>query len=121
MKKILASIVLFGALMFVNNAALACDCGCENPNCDCACHKVCPKDCDYPCHKGEQAKNCDCDENCDCACHKDCSEDCQCECHKKQANCDCDKKCSKDCQCDCCKNKAKKFSFRKKIKCNCDK
>ena len=66
MKKLLSSLLVFGAFIALTSSAFACNCG-DNCKCanDCKCNQKCTQDCNCGCKEG---KTCDCQkQNCNCA------------------------------------------------------
>ena len=106
MKKIVMGLLVVCTMLFMTNASMACDCGCDKATISESVE--CTKDCDCGCQNGEE-----------CKCNKSCDKE---KCEKKK---ECCKKCPCGCQngekCKCKKECAKQFDKAKCDKTKCDK
>ena len=141
MKKFMMGLLVICTLLFMSNASMACNCGCEKTKN--GAEIECSKDCDCGCQNGEECKcakekaQCpkkECCKKCSCGCQN--GEECKCKKECDKSKCDKEKSlieeiksstsvseetiCSKK---ECCKKSkcCKKFKKCKKSKKDCKK
>ncbi len=96
MKKIVMGLLVVCTMLFMTNASIACDCGCDKTTISESVE--CPKDCDCGCQNGEECK---CNKSCDkekCEKKEKCCKKCPCGCNNGEG-CKCKKECDKS-KCD---------------------
>ena len=92
MKKIVMGLLVLCTMLFMTNASIACDFGCDKATISESVE--CNKDCDCGCQNGEECK---CNKSCDkekCEKKKECYKKCPCGC-KNGEGCKCKKECDK--------------------------